>query len=89
MRVILYTHHIGYEMSVLMTENVNIGYIKMNCTLLNVSKIVSFFFSLSFPFRCVLLFRPPRLNSKFEENAVKYTQSISYSSLRTFIRDNV
>uniref|UniRef100_A0A671Q481 Protein disulfide-isomerase A3 n=1 Tax=Sinocyclocheilus anshuiensis TaxID=1608454 RepID=A0A671Q481_9TELE len=38
---------------------------------------------------CVLLFRPPRLNGKFEENVVKYTESISYSSLRTFIRDNV
>uniref|UniRef100_A0A671Q8H8 protein disulfide-isomerase n=1 Tax=Sinocyclocheilus anshuiensis TaxID=1608454 RepID=A0A671Q8H8_9TELE len=48
-----------------------------------------FFFSLSFSFRCVLLFRPPRLNGKFEENVVKYTESISYSSLRTFIRDNV
>uniref|UniRef100_A0A672KNU7 Protein disulfide-isomerase A3 n=1 Tax=Sinocyclocheilus grahami TaxID=75366 RepID=A0A672KNU7_SINGR len=51
--------------------------------------LLCFFFSLSFSFRCVLLFRPPRLNSKFEENVVKYTESISYSSLRTFIRDNV
>lgn len=39
--------------------------------------------------RCVLLFRPPRLNSKFEDNVVKYTESVSISSLRTFIRDNV
>uniref|UniRef100_A0A8C1Y0P1 protein disulfide-isomerase n=1 Tax=Cyprinus carpio TaxID=7962 RepID=A0A8C1Y0P1_CYPCA len=38
---------------------------------------------------CVLLFRPPHLNSKFEDNVVKYTESISISSLRTFIRDNV
>lgn len=39
--------------------------------------------------RAVLLFRPPRLNSKFEDNVVKYTESVSMSSLRTFIRDNV
>uniref|UniRef100_A0A672RRR6 Protein disulfide-isomerase n=1 Tax=Sinocyclocheilus grahami TaxID=75366 RepID=A0A672RRR6_SINGR len=38
---------------------------------------------------CVLLFRPPHLNSKFEDNVVKYTESISISSLRKFIRDNV
>uniref|UniRef100_A0A673IXF8 Protein disulfide-isomerase n=2 Tax=Sinocyclocheilus rhinocerous TaxID=307959 RepID=A0A673IXF8_9TELE len=38
---------------------------------------------------CVLLFRPPHLNSKFEDNVVKYTESISISSLHTFIRDNV
>uniref|UniRef100_A0A673IX05 Protein disulfide-isomerase A3 n=1 Tax=Sinocyclocheilus rhinocerous TaxID=307959 RepID=A0A673IX05_9TELE len=47
------------------------------------------FSSLPFPFRCVLLFRPPHLNSKFEDNVVKYTESISISSLHTFIRDNV
>lgn len=38
---------------------------------------------------CVLLFRPPRLNSKFEDSVVKYTKPVSLSSLRTFIRDNV
>uniref|UniRef100_A0A672RS13 Protein disulfide-isomerase A3 n=1 Tax=Sinocyclocheilus grahami TaxID=75366 RepID=A0A672RS13_SINGR len=47
------------------------------------------FSSLPFPSRCVLLFRPPHLNSKFEDNVVKYTESISISSLRKFIRDNV
>ncbi|KAI7806597.1 protein disulfide isomerase family A, member 7 [Triplophysa rosa] len=37
----------------------------------------------------VLLFRPPRLNSKFEDSVVKYTETVSTSSLRTFVRDNV
>ncbi|XP_041962510.1 protein disulfide-isomerase A3-like [Alosa alosa] len=37
----------------------------------------------------VLLFRPPRLNSKFEDRVVKFTGSISISVLRSFIRDNV
>ncbi|XP_072535579.1 protein disulfide isomerase family A, member 7 [Salminus brasiliensis] len=38
---------------------------------------------------CVLLFRPPHLNSKFEENVVKSTESVSTSALRTFVRDNI
>ncbi|XP_026084237.1 protein disulfide-isomerase A3-like [Carassius auratus] len=38
---------------------------------------------------CVLLFRPPHLNGEFEDNVVKYTESTSNSSLRTFIRDHV
>uniref|UniRef100_A0A8C9RK30 Protein disulfide-isomerase n=1 Tax=Scleropages formosus TaxID=113540 RepID=A0A8C9RK30_SCLFO len=37
----------------------------------------------------VLLFRPPRLNSKFEENVLKFSDPISVSSLRRFIRDNI
>ncbi|XP_030637800.1 protein disulfide isomerase family A, member 7 [Chanos chanos] len=38
---------------------------------------------------CVLLVRPPRLNSKFEDSVVKFTEPISTSSLRIFIRDNI
>ncbi|XP_051577765.1 protein disulfide isomerase family A, member 7 [Myxocyprinus asiaticus] len=38
---------------------------------------------------CVLLFRPPHLNSKFEDSMVKYTESVLIPSFRTFIRDNV
>uniref|UniRef100_A0A8C9TJD1 Protein disulfide-isomerase n=1 Tax=Scleropages formosus TaxID=113540 RepID=A0A8C9TJD1_SCLFO len=41
------------------------------------------------PNRSVLLFRPPRLNSKFEENVLKFSDPISVSSLRRFIRDNI
>ncbi|KAJ8273537.1 hypothetical protein GJAV_G00102730 [Gymnothorax javanicus] len=37
----------------------------------------------------VLLFRPPRLSSKFEEGSVTYSDSISTSALRRFIRDNI
>ncbi|XP_063054627.1 protein disulfide-isomerase A3-like [Engraulis encrasicolus] len=37
----------------------------------------------------VLLFRPPRLNSKFEDNVVTYSDSVSMSALRSFIRNNV
>ncbi|XP_007249749.3 protein disulfide isomerase family A, member 7 [Astyanax mexicanus] len=37
----------------------------------------------------VLLFRPPHLNSKFEESVVKFTESVSTAALRTFIRDNI
>ncbi|XP_066539001.1 protein disulfide isomerase family A, member 7 [Hoplias malabaricus] len=36
---------------------------------------------------CVLLFRPPHLNSKFEESVVKFIGPAS--SLRSFIRDNI
>ncbi|KAI4893266.1 hypothetical protein NFI96_019665, partial [Prochilodus magdalenae] len=38
---------------------------------------------------CVLLFRPPHLNSKFEERVVKFTESVSVSLLRTFIKNNI
>uniref|UniRef100_A0AAR2LPB3 Protein disulfide-isomerase n=1 Tax=Pygocentrus nattereri TaxID=42514 RepID=A0AAR2LPB3_PYGNA len=38
---------------------------------------------------CVLLIRPPHLNSKFEESVVKFTESFSTYSLRTFIKDNI
>ncbi|XP_048883078.1 protein disulfide isomerase family A, member 7 isoform X2 [Brienomyrus brachyistius] len=37
----------------------------------------------------VVLFRPPRLSSKFEDNLVKFSESISTASLRRFIRDNI
>ncbi len=67
----------------------NIGYIKKNCTLLNVSKIVIFFFSLSFRFRCVLLFRSPRFKQQVWGKCGEIHRIHFYSSLRTFIRDNV
>lgn len=38
---------------------------------------------------CVLLFRPPRLSSKFEDNVVKYTEHLSVSSLHKFVKDNI
>lgn len=37
----------------------------------------------------VLLFRPPRLNSKFEESVVKFDEAVSTASLRQFIKDNM
>uniref|UniRef100_A0A673Y9E0 protein disulfide-isomerase n=1 Tax=Salmo trutta TaxID=8032 RepID=A0A673Y9E0_SALTR len=37
----------------------------------------------------VVLFRPPRLNSKFEDSVVKSDEFVSTTSLRQFIRDNV
>ncbi|KAL2084549.1 hypothetical protein ACEWY4_020067 [Coilia grayii] len=37
----------------------------------------------------VLLFRPPRLNSKFEDNVVTFSDTVSMTALRSFIRDNV
>lgn len=37
----------------------------------------------------VVLFRPPRLNSKFEDSLVKSDEAVSTASLRQFIRDNV
>uniref|UniRef100_A0A8C7G8W8 Protein disulfide-isomerase n=1 Tax=Oncorhynchus kisutch TaxID=8019 RepID=A0A8C7G8W8_ONCKI len=37
----------------------------------------------------VVLFRPPRLNSKFEDSLVKSDEAVSIASLRQFIRDNV
>lgn len=40
-------------------------------------------------FRCVLLFRPPRLNNAFEDNTVVFTDYLTVSSLRRFIRDHM
>ncbi|XP_073714233.1 protein disulfide isomerase family A, member 8 [Misgurnus anguillicaudatus] len=37
----------------------------------------------------VLLFRPPRLSSKFEESVVHHRGSLSITGLRRFIRDNI
>ncbi|KAM6973657.1 protein disulfide isomerase family A, member 8 [Aplochiton taeniatus] len=37
----------------------------------------------------VLLFRPPRLNSKFEDSVIHFRNPISATSLRRFIRDNI
>lgn len=37
----------------------------------------------------VLLFRPPRLASKFEDSVVKSSGAVTASSLRQFIKDNV
>ncbi|XP_063041035.1 protein disulfide-isomerase A3-like [Engraulis encrasicolus] len=37
----------------------------------------------------VVLFRPPRLSSMFEESTVKFTDAINSASLRRFIRDNI
>ncbi|KAL4646703.1 protein disulfide-isomerase A3-like [Arapaima gigas] len=56
---------------------------------------VQIFFTLLFtiqpktPNRSVLLFRPPRLTSKFEENVLKFSDPITVSSLRRFIKDNI
>ncbi|CAL1583974.1 unnamed protein product [Knipowitschia caucasica] len=38
---------------------------------------------------CVLLFRPPRLNNKFEESFAVFTEFLTITSLRRFIRDNI
>uniref|UniRef100_A0A4W4GBN5 Protein disulfide-isomerase A3 n=1 Tax=Electrophorus electricus TaxID=8005 RepID=A0A4W4GBN5_ELEEL len=38
---------------------------------------------------CVLLFRPPHLNSKFEESVLKFSEPVSTSSVLDFIRDNI
>ncbi|MGH0163857.1 UNVERIFIED_CONTAM: hypothetical protein FKN15_045810 [Acipenser sinensis] len=37
----------------------------------------------------VVLFRPPHLSSKFEDSSVRYTEAISTSSLRRFIKENI
>uniref|UniRef100_A0A6Q2Y5Y7 Protein disulfide-isomerase n=1 Tax=Esox lucius TaxID=8010 RepID=A0A6Q2Y5Y7_ESOLU len=37
----------------------------------------------------VLLVRPPRLNSKFEESVLRFTDAITTNTLRRFIRDNI
>ena len=39
--------------------------------------------------RCVLLFRPPRLNNKFEDSVVIFTDYLTVGSLRRFIRDHL
>ncbi|XP_073337370.1 protein disulfide isomerase family A, member 8 isoform X2 [Pagrus major] len=38
---------------------------------------------------CVLLFRPPRLNNKFEDSVVVFTEYLTIGSLRRFIRDHL
>ncbi|XP_072304480.1 protein disulfide-isomerase A3-like [Eucyclogobius newberryi] len=38
---------------------------------------------------CVLLFRPPRLTNKFEESVVVFSDYLTVSSLRRFIRDHI
>ncbi|KAK7878005.1 hypothetical protein WMY93_031351 [Mugilogobius chulae] len=38
---------------------------------------------------CVLLFRPPRLANKFEESVVVFSDYLTITSLRRFIRDNM
>ncbi|XP_033830837.2 protein disulfide isomerase family A, member 8 [Periophthalmus magnuspinnatus] len=38
---------------------------------------------------CVLLFRPPRLSNKFEESVVVFSDYLTITSLRRFIRDNI
>ncbi|XP_028819306.1 protein disulfide-isomerase A3-like isoform X2 [Denticeps clupeoides] len=37
----------------------------------------------------VLLFRPPRLRSKFEEDVVRFGEPVTTPALRRFIRDNI
>ncbi|XP_039622871.1 protein disulfide isomerase family A, member 7 [Polypterus senegalus] len=37
----------------------------------------------------VILFRPPRLSNKFEESTSQYSDSISTSSIRSFINENI
>uniref|UniRef100_A0A4W5RDW7 Protein disulfide-isomerase A3 n=1 Tax=Hucho hucho TaxID=62062 RepID=A0A4W5RDW7_9TELE len=39
--------------------------------------------------RSVLLFRPPRLSSKFEESVLRFTETVTTHTLRRFIRDNI
>ncbi|XP_053190784.1 protein disulfide-isomerase A3-like [Scomber japonicus] len=38
---------------------------------------------------CVLLFRPPRLDNKFEDNVVVFKEYLTIGSLRRFIRDHI
>lgn len=92
-------NHSEWHTSIQLRENLNISLSKIEndrkCTTHYLHCSYCFFFVLILASlclllcRCVLLFRPPRLNSKFEDNMVKYTESISISSLRTFIRNNV
>ncbi|XP_076157581.1 protein disulfide isomerase family A, member 8 [Alosa pseudoharengus] len=37
----------------------------------------------------VVLFRPPRLSSVFEDGALKFTDTVTSAALRRFIRDNI
>ncbi|KAL2080490.1 hypothetical protein ACEWY4_024283 [Coilia grayii] len=37
----------------------------------------------------VVLFRPPRLSSVFEESSIRFTDTIATAALRRFIRDNI
>lgn len=39
--------------------------------------------------RCVLLFRPPHLSNVFEDSVLKFADSVSTATLRTFLRDNM
>ncbi|XP_053350065.1 protein disulfide isomerase family A, member 7 isoform X2 [Clarias gariepinus] len=38
---------------------------------------------------CVLLFRPPHMSSVFEDSVLTFTDSVSASTLRTFLRENI
>ncbi|KAI5106166.1 hypothetical protein C0J45_3863 [Silurus meridionalis] len=38
---------------------------------------------------CILLFRPPHMRNVFEESVLKFAGSLSTSTLRTFLRDNI
>lgn len=43
-----------------------------------------------FPCRAVVLFRPKKLNNKFEDSLVKYgEEKITSSKIKKFIQDNV
>ncbi|KAJ8000197.1 hypothetical protein DPEC_G00202340 [Dallia pectoralis] len=37
----------------------------------------------------ILLFRPPRLNSRFEDSVLPFTDTITTNALRRFLRDNI
>lgn len=39
--------------------------------------------------RCVLLYRPPRLDNVFEDSVVAFTDYLTIGSLRRFIRDHM
>uniref|UniRef100_A0A8B9JTI6 protein disulfide-isomerase n=1 Tax=Astyanax mexicanus TaxID=7994 RepID=A0A8B9JTI6_ASTMX len=58
------------------------------------ASVVGEYITLHFPpavcvCRGILLFRPPRLASKFEESVVSHTGPFSVTALRRFIRDNI
>ncbi|XP_053484678.1 protein disulfide isomerase family A, member 7 isoform X2 [Ictalurus furcatus] len=38
---------------------------------------------------CVLLFRPPHMSNVFEDSVLKFSDSVSTSTLRTFLMDNI
>uniref|UniRef100_A0A8C2F1L0 Protein disulfide-isomerase A3 n=1 Tax=Cyprinus carpio TaxID=7962 RepID=A0A8C2F1L0_CYPCA len=56
------------------------------CFLLALKSVYYFFSRLK---TSVLLFRPPRLSSKFEESVVHHAGPLSITGLRRFIRDNI